>query len=209
MQYFLQRGRILLTLSDESGEFEFMQIPSTGTGTHKALTSDGKILRFTGVPSPDGTFLAYTDLNNELWLLNMETKKQKLISTNREGIRNISWSPDSKWIAYSQTALILLHRSLHMELRKVNILNLTTDRANSTNPVWSPDGNWIYFISDRNFQSLVGSPWGTRQPEPYFDRKEKIYHIPLQKGLRSPFKPDDELYKSRRRNQIIRMLWLR
>lgn len=197
---FSYNGKDILTLSDESGEFEFMQIPSTGTGTHKALTSDGEILRFTGVPSPNGRFLAYTDLNNDLWLLNIESERQKLISTNREGVRHIAWSPDSKWIAFSQTAINTFAQIFAYGVEEGEYITLTTDRANSTNPVWSPDGKWIYFISDRNFESLVGSPWGTRQPEPYFDRQEKIYHIPLIKGLRSPFRPDDELYKEEKKS---------
>ncbi len=197
---FSSDGKDILTLSDESGEFEFMQIPATGIGSHKALTSEGEILRFRGIPSPDGSFLAYTDLNNDLWLLNMETYKQKLISTNREGIGDVSWSPDSKWIAYLQIATNTFAQIYAYGVEKGEYIALTTDRANSTNPVWSPDGKWIYFISDRNFQSLVGSPWGTRQPEPYFDRQEKIYHISLQKGLRSPFKPDDELYKEEKKS---------
>ena len=49
-------------------------------------------------------------------------------------------------------------------------------------------------LSDRNFRSLVGSPWGTRQPDPYFDANEKIYHVALEKGTRSPFRANDELY---------------
>ena len=39
----------------------------------------------------------------------------------------------------------------------------------------------------------MGSPWGTRQPEPYFDRAIEIFHVALRQGLRSPFKVDDEL----------------
>jgi len=70
---------------------------------------------------------------------------------------------------------------------------ITTDRANSRYPKWSPDGKFIYFLSDRSFTTLVGSPWGPRQPEPYFDASEKLYHIALQKGTRSPFRQNDEL----------------
>lgn len=198
---FSSDGKDIITLSDESGEFEFMQIQANGIGAHKALTSDGEILRFTAYPSPDGSFLAYRDLNNDLWLFNLETNKQKLISTTREGIRDISWSPDSKWLAFSQIASNTFARIFAYGVEEGENIALTSDRANSTSPSWSPDGKWLYFISDRNFQSLVGSPWGARQPEPYFDRKEKIYHIPLQKGLRSPFKPDDELYKEEKKSE--------
>lgn len=199
---FSSDGEDILTLSDESGEFEFMQIPSSGLGDHKSLTSNGEILRFTATPAPDGMYIAFTDLNSDLWLMDKEGKKQKKISTTREGIRGVSWSPDSKWIAFSEIANNTFARIILYGLEKGEHIELTTDRANSTNPVWSPDGKWIYFISDRNFQSLVGSPWGSRQPEPYFDRKEKIYHIPLQSGTRSPFKPDDELYKTGKKPDI-------
>ena len=37
------------------------------------------------------------------------------------------------------------------------------------------------------------APWGSRQPEPFFDRQTKIYHVALKRGERSPFQPDDEL----------------
>ena len=37
-----------------------MTLPANGVGAPAALTSDGKVLRFEGVPSPDGKWLAYT-----------------------------------------------------------------------------------------------------------------------------------------------------
>ena len=40
---------------------------------------------------------------------------------------------------------------------------------------------------------MVGSPWGTRQPEPYWDASEVVYHVALKKGTRSPFRENDEL----------------
>jgi tricorn protease len=51
----------------------------------------------------------------------------------------------------------------------------------------------LYFLSDRNLVSRVRSPWGARQPEPYFTNKTRVYHIPLQKDVRSPFAPANEL----------------
>lgn len=106
----------------------------------------------------------------------------------------MSWSPDSRWVAFTQYAANTFAQIHLYDVATGNYIALTTDRANSVDPSWSADGKWIYFLSDRNFQSLVGSPWGSRQPEPYFDKQMKIYHIALQKGTRSPFTPDDELY---------------
>ena len=190
---FSADGKTIYTLSDESGEFEFVSMPSNGLGSKKALTKDGEILRYDGVASPDGKWIAYDDLYNDMYVLNIKSGKSKKISTNQEGIGSFSWSPDSQWIAFVQAANNTMSQIKIHNIQSGNSFNLTTDRANSTSPQWSPDGKFIYFISDRSFTSLVGSPWGTRQPEPYFDASEKIYHIALQKGTRSPFRAHDEL----------------
>ena len=71
---------------------------------------------------------------------------------------------------------------------------MTSPRYDSVNPAWSRDSRWIYFLSDRNFVSLVGSPWGSRQPEPFYDKQTRIYHVPLVPGARSPYQPADELH---------------
>ncbi|UCF38133.1 MAG: PD40 domain-containing protein, partial [Acidobacteriota bacterium] len=190
---FMPDGENLLALSDESGEFEFSLLPANGVGEERALTSDGEILRFLGVPSPDGKWVAYSDLRRDLWVLNVETGEQKKISTNEEGTVDLEWSPDSRWIVFSQRSTNSFNQIHLYELESGELTPLTTDRINSFSPYFSPDGKYIYFLSDRNLISVVGGPWGHRQPEPYFDKMFKVYTLALQKGVRSPFKPDDEL----------------
>jgi tricorn protease len=190
---FMPDGKSLLALSDESGELEWVKLPASGVGKEKPLTNNGKILRFRGYPSPDGRWVAFDDKNNDLWLLNTVTGDQKKISTSQEGIGAISWSPDSRWLTYSQRAF---NTFLQIHLYNVvtgQVTPLTSDRINSMSPSWSPNGEFIYFLSDRNLRSVVGSPWGSRQPEPFFDKPLKLYVLSLRKGLRSPFRPGDEL----------------
>ena len=59
---------------------------------------------------------------------------------------------------------------------------VTSDRYSSSSPAWSTDGKWLYFLSDRHFQSAVGSPWGARQPEPYFDHQTEMFALALAAG---------------------------
>lgn len=193
---FSADGKNIFTLSDESGEFEFVSIPSNGIGTHKSFTKNGKILRYAGVPSPDGKWIAYDDLNADMFILNISSGESKKISTNEEGIYSFSWSPDSKWISFVQVADNTMAQILVYSIDSGQSFPITTDRANSRYPQWSSDGKFIYFLSDRSFTTLVGDPWGPRQPEPYFDASEKLYHIALQKGTRSPFRQSDELAPS-------------
>ncbi len=192
---FMPDGKSLLALSDESGELEFWTLPANGVGPGKAMTADGKILRFRGHPSADGKWVAYTDKHNDLWLLEVETGSQKKLSTNRQGVGDLAWSADGAWLAYSQTAPNTYAQIHIYHARDGRRAVLTSDRVNSGSAAWSPDGKFLYFLSDRSLRSVVGSPWGPRQPEPYFDSPMKIYQLALRKGLRSPFAPDDELYR--------------
>jgi len=191
---FLPDGKRLLGLSDATGELEFVTLPANGIGAPSALTSDGKVLRFGGVPSPDGQWLAYTDNDNDLWLLNVATKAQTLVSPNREGASDVAWAPDSRFLAWSQTAANSFDQILLYALETKTRTPVTSDRVNSRSAAFGPDGQWLYFLSDRNLASVVGAPWGPRQPEPFFGKPMKLYQVALQKGTRSPFKPADELH---------------
>jgi tricorn protease len=128
-------------------------------------------------------------------LLDLETGARKIISLNRQGVGGISWSPDSQWIAFQQNAVNSYAQIYLYGLVNGEATSVTSDRVNSWSPAWGARGDWLYFVSDRSLQSLVGSPWGARQPEPYFDKSEKIYQIALRPDVRSPFRPKDELIK--------------
>lgn len=195
---FMPDGKTVLTLSDESGEVEFWQVPANGIGATTQLSTDGKVLRWDGVPSPDGTAIAHRDKDRQLWVYDIAGKAQKKIADSAAGdFNDLAWSPDSKWLAYTAPTANLLTRIYLYELATGRIVAATSDRYDSYSPAWSPDGKWLYFLSDRNFESLVGAPWGSRQPEPYWDRQTKIYHLALKRGERSPFQADDEVHTAK------------
>ena len=163
------------------------------------------MLRWEGIPSPDGKWIAHQDKDNQLWLLEYATKTQKQIRTMSgrlstparssracAGRRTAAGSPSrrSRRTRLSQIVLYNVETGVHTPI--------TTDRYDSHWASWSPDGKWIYFVSDRALKSSVSAPWGARQPEPYFDRANKIYLLALQKGLRSPFEPADELHPDKK-----------
>ena len=59
------------------------------------------------------------------------------------------------------------------------VTTVTSARYDSYSPAWSPDGQWLYLLSDRNLKTVVEDPWGSYQPEPFLDKKTKIYHLAL------------------------------
>ena len=199
---FLPDGKSIVALSTESGETEFWKYPANGIGKPEQWTNDAKVTRREGKTSPDGNFLAHTNRDQELWIYDVKAKQDKRIAQSMNGdFGDITWSPDSKWLAYSETA-----NNSYQQLKVLNVGSgkiepITSDRFNTGTPAWSSDGKWLYFLSDRSLKTIVPSPWGPRQPEPQFDRAVKIYQLALTTGLRSPFLPPDELHPDKKEDK--------
>jgi tricorn protease len=191
---FMPDGKSLMVISDETGEWEFHRFPADGLGNGETLTTGSKVIRFDGVPSPDGRWIAFADKNFDLWLFNLEKKSLNRILASPNGMPDdIAWSPDSQWLTFVRPADNDFSQIMLFQPATGRLTELTDDRVDSYGPAWAPDGNWLYFLSDRYFRSAVGSPWGPRQPEPYFDKTTKIYAMALKAGLVFPFAPANEL----------------
>ncbi len=170
-------------------------LPANGAGQAEQLTRDATVLRWEAVPSPDGKWIAHDDKDRRLWLWNVEKKTNTLIATSRNGdVRDLAWSPDSRWLAYTATAANLLNQLFLYRIEGGTTTAVTSDRFDSSSAAWSPDGEWLYFLSDRNLQTLVPSPWGSRQPDPFLAAPTEVYAVALKKDGRFPFAPLDELH---------------
>lgn len=197
---FLPDGKNVLALSDESGEVEIWKFPANGVGKPEQLTRDGKVLRWEAVPSPDGRFIAHDDKDQQLWLLDTRTGKQTRLAASTTGeLQDLTWSPDSRWLAWSVPVANTFNRIFLHRAETGATVPLTSDRFNSWSPAWSRDGKWLYFLSDRNLETLVSSPWGPRQPDPYLALTTQIFGIALTKDARSPFQAPDELHPAKDR----------
>lgn len=191
---FLPNGDDLVAWSDQTGEIELWQLPANGIGETSAWTRGGSILRFSAEISPDGKRLAYADKNQVLWLLDQKLGQPAQIAKSENDIfYDLRWSPDGRWLAYVEVADNYFTQIKLYDAKTKQIVTATTDRYASYNPVWDPGGEWLYFLSDRRLKSAVQSPWGVRQPEPFFDEQTQLCALPLKAGLRSPFQAPDEL----------------
>lgn len=188
----------LLVLSDESSEVEVWRLDARGVAPREQITSGGDVLRFEVIPSPDGQHVAFFDHDHELWVVDLEEGTPRLVATSPFfGFRGISWSPDSRFLAYGLPAANFFSQIWIYALEGRESTAVTSDRFESFDPAWSPDGRWLYFLSERNLVSMVQGPWGTYQPGPFLDRKTKVYQLALRSEDRSPFAAPDELADAR------------
>jgi tricorn protease len=191
---FAPDGKSITLLSDESGEFEFWKFPANGIGATEKLTTNATVFRFESVPSPDGKRMAWGDKDQRLWV--MEVGKSNAVMIAESGVDEINdfaWSPDSRWIAYVEGATNSYPQIRLYGVEDGTRVTVTSDRVDSYSPAWSPDGNWLYFLSDRELRSLVPSPWGPRQPDPFFTDTTKIYAVALKADAKWPFAEKNEL----------------
>jgi len=179
-------GRWIAYVSDRSGEDEIYIVPQDGLGKEQQVTSGYKGFKYAPSWSPDSKKLAWSDKDTRLWYVDINEKKQVEIDRGKYGeILNYSWSPDSKWVAYDKNAengFSVVHL---YSLAESKITPVTTSMTNSYSPVFDPDGKYLYFLSDRDFNEVLGSiDFEFANP-----KTTRIYVVTLRKDEASPFLP--------------------
>lgn len=196
---FTPDGEHLFAYSDETGELELYLLAANGLKEPQQITDNSDIHRYESVISPDGKYIAFSDKKNRLWLTDIVKKETELLAESETSpFYSLAWAPDSHWLAFVEVGANQMAQVKIMNMEAREITAVTSDRVISFSPAWSPDGRWLCFLSERHFHSLVSSPWGARQPEPYMDSTTLMYMVSLQKENHSPFVPPDEVELERR-----------
>ena len=119
------------------------------------LFNDG-IDRCKPLVSPDGSKMAFVQDRRKIAVMDLNSRAVRLLTngetiTSRDGDMELSWSPDSKWLA----ATIDVHqRDPYYDIAIIDtdsgeMINLTDDAYMNLNPHWAMDGNAVIFESDR------------------------------------------------------------
>jgi tricorn protease len=194
---FSHDGKSIYAFADTSGEMELWRYPANGAGAAQQLTRNAKVLRERAYPSPDGKWIAHTDKERRLYLLDTVTGTDKEVDRSIDEVPNeIAWSADSRWLVFTRTDKNFFRVLQLLEVVTNKVSPITSARYDSASATFSPDGKWLYFLSNRHLQSLVQSPWGQRTPEPFFDRQTRLYAYALDPSARWPFLVKDELQRT-------------
>lgn len=106
------------------------------------------------IVSPDSKKIAFVRGRGKLVVadvVNGQLKNEKTLSESWSNPSGIAWSPDSKWLAYSQSDL---YANFEIYIQAADgskkPVNVTMHPRTENNPVWSPDGTKLAFLSQRN-----------------------------------------------------------
>jgi tricorn protease len=176
-------GKWIAYISDASGEYEIHLVKPDGS-EHKQLTNDFESYRYELDWSPDSKKILTSDKSMKLYYYDVPSgTRHDVAKSSRWEIRDYNWSPDSKWIAYTDY--------INNKITGVYIHNtsggknqLATNRFfNASQGTFTPGGNYLLYVSGRTYQADVNAQeWNF-----FYDDMNKVYGAALTKKVKSPF----------------------
>jgi len=151
-------GKRIAYISDRTGEDEIFIASQDGLAPEEQITSGHKGFMFQPAWSPDSSKIAWADKDLKLWYVDIKEKKPVEVDHAKYGeIQNYSWSPDSKWLAYDKNldtgySVVYLYG-----LTDQKITAVTSTLNNSYAEVFDPDKRYLYFLSDRDYNEVLGN----------------------------------------------------
>jgi len=185
-------GKWISYISDKTGETEIYIMPQSGKDEAVQLTSEKGSYKYQALWSPDSKKLLWSNRDQKLFVTDVESKKTSQIAeSNVFEMNDYSWSPDSKWIAYSRPEKDSEVKIYLYSLENDETIEATDGWYSSYSPVFSADGKYLFFVSDRSFSPVYSQ---TEWNHAYRDMS-KIYLITLTKDTKSPFEPKSDEVK--------------
>ena len=178
-------GKTVAYVTDASGQSEIAMRPATG-GKETLLTSTEDRSYYGPTWSPNGQWLAFSDSSKTLWLLNVSSRKVYKVAHDKwNEMKDFSFSPDSGWLAYSETQPNGMRALFIYGVNSHSTHQVTNSWFDNSNPVFSSNGKYLYFVSARHQNPAFSSnEFNVANMKP-----DGLYVTTLEAGTPSPFAP--------------------
>ncbi len=177
-------GKTISYMSDESGEYEIYSRPQMG-GAAVQITNRPGFRIDTFAYAPDGKHIEIRALNNQIWLLELATKKLTKVVAADYGIGGTDWSPDGKYLAYSSGGRNQFQSIYIYEVASGKTVHVTDGYFSDSDVAFDGNGKYLYVISGRTF----GPSFGSFEFSLKVDAIQRIYVLPLSKETTNPLLP--------------------
>ena len=153
-------GAQLAWLSDASGEYQLMLGDPLGVAAPRTIALPSTAFFSAPAWSPDGTQILLQDNHRNLWMIEVSSGKSTTIDTDNYPDPGRSfdatWSPDSKWIAYSKNLPSHLRAIFIYSMAEKKSHQITDGLADSISPAFDAGGKYLYFMASTNYGPSTG-----------------------------------------------------
>ncbi|MFF4734898.1 S41 family peptidase [Streptomyces sp. NPDC001262] len=183
-------GRIAY-VTDAEGEdaIEIAQLPRAAGPSAPRRVAAGRIGRVhETLGSPDGARLAVAAHDGRLLLVDTSAEGTgevtELVRSVNGPVRDLSFSPDSAWLAWSHPRVGRSLRQIKIaRLADGTVVDVTNGRFEDEQPVFTRDGRYLAFLSWRGFDPVYDVHTGDLS----FPLGCRPYLVPLSSATPSPF----------------------
>ncbi len=187
-------GRSIAYFSDRSGVYALHIRNQDGMGPVRSIDLGNPPSYFFQLAwSPDSKKLVYTDKRLNVWYLDLDHPAPVKVDTDTyfdffPGL-NPSWSPDSRWIAYTKLLKNRLRAVFVYSLETGKAMQITDGLSNAAHAVFDKSGKYIYFTASTNSgpaNFFLDMSSDTHQVT------SSVYVAVLRKGIPSPLAPQTD-----------------
>jgi tricorn protease len=186
-------GKYVSYFSDTSGEYKLVIEQQDGLGTPREIAFEKATHYYTPSWSPDSKKLLYTDTSLNVWVMDIESGKAKVVGRDPwmvpQRTVNPTWSPDSKYVTYA-AHLNTLYKAIFISNVETGESKQVTDGlADATWPVFDASGKYLWFLASTDFG--MRSQWLDMTS---YDHTENfgLYLMVLKKAEPSPLLPESD-----------------
>jgi len=153
-------GSQLAWLSDANGEYQLMIGEPTGVTKPRVIPLPSTAFFSAPAWSPDGTQILLQDNHLNLWTLEVANGRAAKIDTDTYADPgrqfDATWSPDSRWIAYSKSLASHLRAIFVYSLAEKKTYQLSDGLADAISPAFDAGGKYLYFLASTNYGPRTG-----------------------------------------------------
>lgn len=187
-------GKHLAYWSDQSGEYELYLAGPDGSTAPRKISNLGPGFRYRPFWSPDSKKLAFIDKGMVIQVVDVTTgqatKVDKALRWTHGDLESFrcSWSPDSRWLAYSRdldnnNLAVFIFDTQAKKSRQV-----TSGFYSCKQPVFDPGGKYLFCITAQSFQPSYSNVDNTF----IYANTDRIAAIALQEGTPSLTAPKND-----------------
>jgi tricorn protease len=150
-------GKKIAYWSDQSGEYELWLADAGKENSAVKISAYGSGFRYNLFWSPDSKKLAFIDKAMRIQVLDVTTRQTtevdkalRYMHGSLEGF-TCSWSPDSRWLAFSRDQENYHSAVFLFDYRQKKLTQVTSGFYDCSNPVFDAEGKYLFLSTNQSF----------------------------------------------------------